>query len=277
MNTPGQVVLGAQHIALGYHRRGAPTQEVLRDFSLALRAREIVAVLGPSGVGKSTLISVLAGLQRPDAGTVSVFGETVQAAHPAVGVVFQDPCLLPWRTVRGNVAIGLDFASRAHREAGVQRVERVRAALAEVALAEAGDCYPAELSGGMAQRVALARCLARQPEILLLDEPFAALDAATRAAMQALLLRVVTARRAAVVLVTHDIDEALRLADRVLLLRGQPAVLAGSWTLARAKSGEPRHAAPGLHQEIVSAMTAVNPAAPVVASVRVPDCALELA
>lgn len=233
MNQFAQPVLTAHDITLGYRHGRNAAHDVLRDFSFTLHAREIVAVLGPSGVGKSTLVRVLAALQQADAGRVTVFDKPADAPNPAVGVVFQDACLLPWRSVRGNVMLGLDFASRRTRERAVRRRARADAALAEVGLSTAADLYPAQLSGGMAQRVSLARCMARQPDILLLDEPFAALDAATRTSMQALLRNLVNTHGAAAVMVTHDIDEALRVADRVLLLCGSPARAVGDWRLAR--------------------------------------------
>ena len=178
-------VLEASHIALSYGHAGRATNVVLRDFSLQLKAGEVVAVLGPSGVGKSSLLRVLAGLQTPDNGGVRVHGESLKGPHPRVGLVFQDPCLLPWLTLEENVGFGLDFRHQPVLDAKTRR-ERVRDAIAEVDLQHALGHYPSELSGGMAQRVALARSLARQPEILLLDEPFSALDEITRGDMQAL-------------------------------------------------------------------------------------------
>lgn len=249
------VILNADGIQLAYHRKDGGVQPVLKDFSLTLREREVVALLGPSGVGKSTLLRVLAGLQFPDAGRVEAFGNPLKKPHPRVGVVFQDACLLPWKNVRGNVGIGLNFANQP-RLAAAERRARVVAALDEVDLAGTGEQMPAALSGGMAQRVALARCLVRQPDILLLDEPFSALDAVTRATMQSLLLQVVRRHHAAAVLVTHDIDEALRVADRVLLLHGQPATLANTWTLPHATSNEPRPVPAALREQIVATLAA---------------------
>ena len=250
-----QPILEANGIHLAYHRKNGETQPILNDFSLRLREQEVVALLGPSGVGKSTLLRVLAGLQQPDAGAMRAFGAAMHKTHPRVGVVFQDAHLLPWKTVRGNVGVGLNFANQP-RITAAERRAREDAALAEVDLAGTADLMPSALSGGMAQRVALARCLVRQPAVLLLDEPFSALDAVTRAAMQGLLLQVVRNHDAAAVLVTHDIDEALRVADRVLLLHGQPASLAGSWTLPRSSSGEARPVPTALREQIVAALAA---------------------
>lgn len=252
-------ILAAAGVNLAYRRKGAPAQVVLRDFSLELGAGEVIALLGPSGVGKSTLLRVLAGLQRPDGGGVRVFGRALRAPHPAVSVMFQDPCLLPWKTVRGNVAVGVGLASQPAASAGERRA-RVEATLAEVGLEDVLDQYPAKLSGGMAQRVALARCLVRRPSILLLDEPFAALDVVNRAAMQALLLREVRRHAAAAVLVTHDVDEALRVADRVLVLRGRPAVLAGCWTAPGAPGEAVRPVPAALRERVVAALAERVPA-----------------
>lgn len=248
-------VLQANGIHLAYHDRSNGSQSILQDFSLHLQEGEIVVLLGASGVGKSTLLRVLAGLQQADAGSLTAFGKTVKKPHPKVGMVFQDACLLPWRNVRGNVGIGLNFKNR-QRTSRTERAARVKAALAEVGLEGTEDKAPSALSGGMAQRVALARCLVRRPELLLLDEPFAALDAATRADMQSLLLKIARRHHAAAVLVTHDIDEALRVADRILLLHGQPAAIAGSWTLPHSVSGEVRPVPAAVREQILAKLTA---------------------
>ncbi len=227
-------VLEASRITLDYGAR-----RVFEDVSLELAPGEIVAILGASGAGKSSLLRTLAGLLSPSTGALRVMGEPLRGGHPCVALAFQDPCLLPWRSVEKNVAFGLDFASQP-RTTIAERQQRVAEALAHVELSHAAGHRPEQLSGGMAQRVALARCLARRPRVLLLDEPFGALDEVTRSGMQQTLLRLVRTLGTAAVLVTHDIDEALLVADRILLLGGAPAVVTREWSLRQA---HPRDAA----------------------------------
>lgn len=220
-------LLQARRLAFAYG--GAA---VFAGVDLSIGRREIVCLVGASGCGKSTLLRLLAGLAQAQQGEISLRGGRV-AAGDGASVVFQSPTLLPWLSVADNVAFGLGFASRAS-EKKAQRQARVARALAQVGLAEHAGKRPHQLSGGMAQRVALARALARDPEIVYLDEPFSALDAITRESMQDLLIELVHQREAAALLVTHDIDEALRIADRVLLLgtpaAGTPARILGEWT-----------------------------------------------
>lgn len=226
-----KLVLSARNVGLAYGT-GRP---LIADFSLAVEAGEIVTVLGPSGIGKSSLLRVFAGLQPSSGGQVFAGDEQVTGAHPRVAMAFQDPSLLPWLTLEQNVAFGLDFKHQPKLNAQ-ERQARINLAIREVGLEHARSRYPRELSGGMAQRTALARCIARQPSVLLLDEPFGALDEVTRESMQQLLLRVRDDLGTAAVLITHDIDEALRVSDRIVLLGGTPAHIYGQWTLGRSQS-----------------------------------------
>ncbi|MFE7033254.1 ABC transporter ATP-binding protein [Streptomyces sp. NPDC057621] len=197
---------------------GAAAHRVIAGIDLTLTAGEIVAVLGPSGSGKSTLLRLVAGLDTPTAGTVLVDGEPVRDMDRRAAVVFQDARLMAWRSLASNVAFGLP--------AGTPRAERrteVARWLDVVGLSGFGQHRPSQVSGGMAQRAALARALVRRPGVLLLDEPFAALDALTRLRMQDLLDEVRAAAPTTVLLVTHDADEALQLADRIVLLSAGPA------------------------------------------------------
>ncbi|MBV7501480.1 ABC transporter ATP-binding protein [Achromobacter sp. ACM05] len=218
-------VLQARGLALRYP--GADGA-VFDGVDLDLARGEVVAVLGASGAGKSSLLRVLAGLQPATAGTLLMEGAPLTGVHPRVAVAFQDPSLLPWLSLERNVSFGLEFK---HQPAltDAQRRARVAQAIDEVGLAHARHLRPAQLSGGMAQRTALARCLARQPSVLLLDEPFGALDEVTRGDMQELLRKVVADFETAAVLITHDIDEALLLADRIVLLGGTPGRILGVW------------------------------------------------
>ncbi|WP_165142989.1 ABC transporter ATP-binding protein [Microbacterium endophyticum] len=186
-------------------------REVLRNVRLEISAGEIIAIVGPSGCGKSTLLRILAGIDRPSRGFARVNGTAVTDTDARTAIAFQEPRLLPWRTLAQNVALGLPRGAR-HAET------RVRTLLELVGLAHAADQKPREVSGGMAGRASLARALARNPDVLLLDEPFGALDALTRLRMQDLLLDIHAAQPTTVVLVTHDVEEALFLADRVVLL-----------------------------------------------------------
>jgi sulfonate transport system ATP-binding protein len=192
---------------------------VLRELSLTIEPREILAILGTSGCGKSTLLRIVAGLDAPTAGVVRIDRTSVASYDPRCAVGFQEPRLLPWRTIAQNVALGLPK----HTPAPSGR-ETVVNLLELVGLTEFAAHRPREVSGGMAQRTSLARALARNPGVLLLDEPFGALDALTRLKMQDLLLDVHAAAPATVLLVTHDVDEALQLADRVILLGREEGV-----------------------------------------------------
>jgi ABC-type nitrate/sulfonate/bicarbonate transport system ATPase subunit len=198
-------------------RGGAPTR-ALEPIELAVAENDFITVLGPSGCGKSTLLRIVAGLDRPSAGRVLLDGHAVTGPGADRGMVFQSYTLFPWLTVAENIAFGL-------RERGVPRSERreiVDAYVAKIGLAGFEGHYPKQLSGGMQQRTAIARALANDPEILLLDEPFGALDNQTRALMQELLLGIWERERKTVLFVTHDIEEAIFLASRVIVMTARP-------------------------------------------------------
>jgi sulfonate transport system ATP-binding protein len=191
----------------------------LERFSADIGLGEIVAIIGGSGCGKSTLLRAIAGLDRASAGSVTLDDIAIAAPHAKIGIIFQEPRLLPWLSVAGNIGFGLSELPK-----NVRR-EKVARALARVGLADKADARPRELSGGQAQRVAIARALVPQPEVLLLDEPFSALDAFTRRDLQDHLLDLWADTRPTLVLVTHDVDEAVVLADRVLVMRPRPGRL----------------------------------------------------
>jgi NitT/TauT family transport system ATP-binding protein len=201
---------------------GTPQEHhALGGVSLSVGETEFVSVVGPSGCGKTTLLRCLSGLMTPSSGTVTLHGERVTSVPEDLTLVFQDygRSLYPWLKVRANVDFPL-------RDAGLdkaERVERVEQALADVGLEAHAEKYPRQLSGGMQQRVAIARALAYRPSLLLMDEPYASVDAQTRAALEDMLLSVWAARRKTVLFVTHDIDESVYLADRVIVLSRSPA------------------------------------------------------
>lgn len=201
-------------------------QPVLTDISLQLPAGAFVALVGPSGVGKSTLLRILGGLLTPTSGTVHVGNGRSPGAAPPIGIVFQRDNLMPWRTAYENVRLPLELQS----QNGADTQQRVREMLALVGLSGAEDAYPAQLSGGMAQRVAIARALVHRPSLLLLDEPFGALDALTRERMGQELLRIWQGLPVTVFMVTHSIHEAVLLADKILVMNSiepeaQPATI----------------------------------------------------
>jgi len=196
---------------------------VLSDINLEIAPGEIVALLGPSGCGKSTLLRQISGLDSPSVGAIRINGQSLNGIDQRCAVAFQEPRLLPWRTIERNVELGLPRGTA--RDVGRNRVAEL---LELVQLSDAAQLRPRQVSGGMAQRASLARALARGPGVLVLDEPFGALDALTRLTMQDLLLDIHAAEPATIVLVTHDVDEALYLADRVVLLGQDPAATPGS-------------------------------------------------
>jgi len=211
-------LLAVEDVSLRFHLKGGREVTALDDVSLTVRDREFAVIVGPSGCGKSSLLRMAAGLQRPSAGTIRLDDRVITAPGRDRGMVFQSYTLFPWLSVRKNVAFGPSLA-------GAPEAERTRIAnefIRLVGLTGFEDAYPRQLSGGMMQRVALARALANDPAVLLMDEPFGALDSQTRSLMQELLLSVWELTHKTVLFVTHDVDEAILLGDRVFVMTAQP-------------------------------------------------------
>jgi len=219
----GPVKLGVHGVSKAYRlpdaRGSGGIQQVLKDVSFDIRENEIVSLIGESGCGKTTLLRIVHGLIQRDRGDITVDGSVVSGPGADRGIVFQQPSLLPWRTARRNVEFGLEIAGTPRS----RRRERAAELLELIGLSRFADrYYPHQLSGGMQQRVGLARALAIDPEVLLMDEPFSALDAQTREVLQAELLRIHGATKMTVLFVTHDLDEAVYLSDRIVVLAAHP-------------------------------------------------------
>lgn len=198
--------------------KNGATTEALRDINLEIYSGEFLCLVGPSGCGKTTLLRIIAGLEMPSSGTFCLDGSPVTAPGPERGLVFQEFALFPWRTVAENIAFGPEIR-------GISEIERQRLVQKHIEMVRLVGCdykYPAELSGGMKQRVAIARALANNPEVLLMDEPFGSLDAQTRDDMQLELLRIWQETKKTIIFVTHNVDEALFLADRVVTMSARP-------------------------------------------------------
>ena len=259
--------LTLRDVGLAYADNG---HHVLSGISLSIPAGAFVALVGSSGVGKSTLLRVIGGLLQPSAGAVRLRGEDPRAAAAPIGIVFQRDNLMPWRTVAENVRLPLELSQGAgeqgSRGAGgtdftpapplPRSPALVTDALALVGLEDAADSYPAQLSGGMAQRVAIARALVHHPALLLLDEPFGALDALTRERMAQELLRIWQARPVTVLMVTHSISEAVLLADEVLVMNGRPAAITDRFEIGLPRPRSPESATTAAFQQYVAAIRA---------------------
>jgi len=223
---PRRSAIEARSLGKRYRSARGTDLVAIENVSFQVEEGEFVAVVGPSGCGKSTLLRIVAGLIPPTSGEVARVGRSVSRPDREIGIVFQSPVLLPWRTIRENVVLPLEFRGESRATA-----EKALALLALVGLDAFADRYPHELSGGMQQRAALARALVTDPSILLMDEPFGALDAMTREHMNLELLRLWTARRKTVLFITHSIAEAVFLSDRVLVMTSRPGTLAETITI----------------------------------------------
>ena len=211
------VVLEIDHLSRQFTGEHGPVT-ALRDICFQVHRRELVCVIGPSGCGKSTLIRIIAGLDDPTSGRMLVDGKETSGPSPERGMVFQGYTLFPWLTVKKNVMFGLEMAGKSDATAEAEARQWIEL----VGLAKFADAYPHQLSGGMKQRVAIARALAPNPRVLLMDEPFGALDAQTRAQMQSHLLEIWRNVDVTILFITHDLDEAILLADRILVLKANP-------------------------------------------------------
>ena len=212
-------MIDLDHLSVVYRTRASERFVAVADVSLQVREGEFCVIVGPSGCGKSTLLKVLAGLVRADGGRASIRGEAVGAPRDDIGFVFQSATLLPWMTILDNVLLPLKVQRRPDRAAWA---ERAMALLRTVGLADFARSYPSELSGGMQQRVGMARALVHDPSLLLMDEPFGALDALTRETMNDELQRLWLSRPKTVLFVTHSISEAVFLADRIVVMSARP-------------------------------------------------------
>jgi sulfonate transport system ATP-binding protein len=219
--------IGLRNVTKRFMTPAGQVYTALNDLSLSVAPGEFCAVVGPTGSGKSTTLSLISGLDRPSEGSVEVMGKPVQGIDPHIGYVFQSDAVFPWKNVLNNVATGPIFRGRPKAEA----LRDAREWIARVGLSGFEDRYPHQLSGGMRKRVALAQTFINEPKILLMDEPFSALDVQTRTLMEDELLNLWSTASASVVFVTHDLEEAISLADRVCVLTAGPATVKGIYTI----------------------------------------------
>jgi NitT/TauT family transport system ATP-binding protein len=220
LNSPKPVLASFDHVSLAFDTPDGPLK-VVDDVTYNICNGDFVSVIGPSGCGKTTMMSMLAGFQKPTAGAVAFEDKPIVGPGPERGVIFQEYGVFPWLTVKDNIAFGLEL--RANRVSAKERSEICGHYLDLMGLAEFANSYPKHLSGGMRQRLALARAYAVKPKFLLMDEPFGALDAQTRSNMQNLLLRVLAAEGKTVMLITHSVDEAIYLSSRIVVVTARPA------------------------------------------------------
>jgi NitT/TauT family transport system ATP-binding protein len=214
-----RTLLGVHHLGMTYG-----TREIVHDIDFDVAEGDFISIVGPSGCGKTTLLRALAGLAHPTSGSVTFNAREIREPQAEVAIVFQDynRALLPWRSVRGNIALALT----ARRIARSERADRIAKLLDAVGLARYADYYPAQLSGGLQQRVQIARALAQEPQVLLMDEPFGALDAMTRQRLQDQILEIWRATRTTFVFITHDLEEAIYLGNRIIVLEANPGRVA---------------------------------------------------
>jgi NitT/TauT family transport system ATP-binding protein len=223
----GTAAIELRNVTKRFRTPAGTAYTALRDLNLSVAPGEFCAIVGPTGCGKSTTLSLISGLERPSDGEVEVMGKTVQSIDPRIGYVFQADAVFPWKNVLNNVATGPRFRGVPKAQA----FEQARDWIARVGLTGFEDRYPHQLSGGMRKRVALAQTFINEPRILLMDEPFSALDVQTRTMMEDELLQLWSSVSASVVFVTHDLEEAISLADRVCVLTAGPATVKGIYTI----------------------------------------------
>jgi NitT/TauT family transport system ATP-binding protein len=215
------MTLAIEHLSKQFVKNGKEKVEALLNISIDVRDEEFICILGPSGCGKTTLLRIIAGLDHPTSGRVVIDGTVIDSPNRKLGMIFQDYSLYPWRTVNENIAFGLELQGVPKE----QRAAIVQKYLELTGLAEFGTSYPYELSGGMRQRVAVVRALAIDPKVLLMDEPFGALDAQTRNKLQYDLLEIWGKTKKTILFVTHSVDEAVFLADRIIVLTPRPGMI----------------------------------------------------
>ncbi|MDA8046041.1 MAG: ABC transporter ATP-binding protein [Actinomycetota bacterium] len=248
-------------VSITFKSKSGPDVLAVKSVSFQVRPGEFVALVGPSGGGKTTLLNMISGLYKPDRGRIDIDGEKVTGIHPGLSYMPSRDALLPWRTVQRNVEYGLELR-------GVGKAERARIAaemIAQVGLEKAAGRYPAQLSSGMRQRTAVARTFACHPEILLMDEPFSALDAQTRVRLQSLFLDLWERNRSTVLLVTHDVGEALALADRIVVLTSSPAVVKEEVVvdLGRPRDLRAMHRVPRYHELFAQVLDLLDDTEPI--------------
>jgi NitT/TauT family transport system ATP-binding protein len=256
LSAPSRAAVALSDVTIAFRLADGGSYEAVQQASLVVADGEFVAIVGPTGCGKTTLLNAAAGLFPPSAGRVDIFGSVLAGLNRQSGYLFQSEALFPWKTALENVAIGLEIAGTPRSEAN----ERAQAWLTRVGLGAFGERYPHMLSGGQRKRVGLAQVLIRDPKILLMDEPFGPLDAQTRQIMGNLLLDLWSADRKAVMFVTHDLEEAIALSDRVVIMSAGPSArIIGNWRVPLARprdiaeiKGEPAFHA--LHHEIWQAL-----------------------